>query len=104
MNLVDTLSDAFNEAVADLVNALPTVIGALLILLIGWIVGRIIGGIVTSLLSRANADAMFSRYAGTIYGDARGRIGRASTLASWPSGSSTSSSSCQPRTSSAGAR
>ncbi|MCJ7711535.1 MAG: hypothetical protein MUQ32_11980 [Chloroflexi bacterium] len=72
MNLVDTLSDAFNKAAADIVNAIPTVIGALLILVIGWIVGRLVGGIVTRLLSRANADAMFSRYAGSTYGEAPG--------------------------------
>ena len=41
MNLVDTLTQAFNDALADVVNAIPTVIGALLILLIGLIVGRI---------------------------------------------------------------
>ena len=72
MNLVDTLSDAFNKAAADIVNALPTVIGALLILLIGWLIGRLVGGIVTRVLSRANADAVIARYAGTTYGDAPG--------------------------------
>ncbi len=72
MNLVDTLSEAFNKAIADIVNAIPTVVGALLILLVGLIVGRIVGGIVTGLLVRAKADALFSRYAGTIYGDTPG--------------------------------
>ncbi len=73
MNLVDTLSELFNKAVADIVNAIPTVVGALLILLIGLIVGRIVGGVVTRLLARAKADSLFSRYAGTIYGDAPGQ-------------------------------
>jgi hypothetical protein len=72
MNLVDTLAQAFNEAMADVVNAIPTVIGALFILLIGWIVGRIVGGIVTGILDRAKADAAFARYAGPIYGDTPG--------------------------------
>ena len=36
MDLWDTLVESFNEALADLVNALPTIIGALVILLIGW--------------------------------------------------------------------
>jgi Mechanosensitive ion channel, conserved TM helix len=86
MNLVDTLSESFNKAVADIVNAIPTVVGAILILLVGLIVGRIVGGIVTGLLVRAKADSLFSRYAGTIYGDAPGStkpteyIG---TLAKW---------------------
>lgn len=72
MNLVDTLSQAFNKAVADIVNAIPILIGALLILLIGWIVGRIVGGIVTGVLGRAGADGLFARYAGSIYGDKPG--------------------------------
>lgn len=72
MNLVDTLSESFNKAVADIVNAIPTIVGALLILLVGLIVGRIVGGIVTGILVRAKADSLFSRYAGTIYGDAPG--------------------------------
>jgi hypothetical protein len=86
MNLVDTLADAFNKAVADIVNAIPTVIGALLILLVGLIVGRIVGGIVTGLLVRAKADAAFSRYAGTIYGDTPGSNPPSAylgTLAKW---------------------
>ncbi|TFG67756.1 MAG: hypothetical protein E4H24_05370 [Thermomicrobiales bacterium] len=72
MNLVDTLTEAFNEAVADLVNAIPTLVGALVILLVGMIVGRIVGRIVTRLLVGAKADTLFSRYAGTVYGDAPG--------------------------------
>ncbi len=73
MDLWDTLVEAFNEALGDLVNALPTVIGALLILLIGWIVGRIVGGLVTRLLATANADHLFARYAGSIYGEEPGK-------------------------------
>jgi hypothetical protein len=72
MNLVDTLGEAFNKAIADIVNAIPTVIGALLILLIGMIIGRVVGGIVTRVLARARADVLFARYAGSIYGDEPG--------------------------------
>jgi hypothetical protein len=72
MNIVDTLVESFNRAVADLVNALPVIIGALLILLVGMIIGRIVGGVVTRLASRAKADSMFAQYAGTIYGEAPG--------------------------------
>jgi Mechanosensitive ion channel, conserved TM helix len=72
MNLLDTLGESFNRAIADLVNALPVIIGALLILLVGMIVGRIVGGIVARLLAGAKADTMFARYAGTIYGEAPG--------------------------------
>jgi len=52
-----------------LVAAIPTLIGAVVILLIGWAVGRIVGGIVISLLTRANADQWFGKYAGEVYGD-----------------------------------
>ena len=86
MNLVDTLTQAFNEALADVVNAIPTVIGALLILLIGMIVGRIVGGIVTGILTRAKADAAFARYAGPIYGEHAGATRPSEyigTLAKW---------------------
>lgn len=72
MDLWDTLVESFNEALADLVNALPTIIGALVILLIGWIVGRLAGGIITRLLATANADHLFARYAGSIYGEQPG--------------------------------
>ena len=67
-------------------NAIPTVIGALLILLIGMIVGRIVGGIVTGILTRAKADAAFARYAGPIYGETPGATARASTSGSSRSG------------------
>ncbi len=68
MNLVDTLTQSFNDAMGALVAAIPTLIGALVILLIGWIVGRFVGGVVTNLLSRADADKWFSKYAGGVYG------------------------------------
>jgi hypothetical protein len=70
MNLVDTIVESFNRAVADLVAAIPTIIGALFILLVGWIVGRIVGGIVTAALARTGADGQIQRHAGTVYGAA----------------------------------
>lgn len=72
MDLWDTLVQSFNDALSDLVAALPTILGALIILLIGWIVGRFVGGIVTRLLATANADHLFARYAGSIYGEEPG--------------------------------
>jgi hypothetical protein len=69
MNLVDTLTQSFNDAMGSLVAAIPTLIGALVILLIGWAIGRFVGGIVTALLTRANADQWFGKYAGEVYGE-----------------------------------
>jgi hypothetical protein len=72
MDLWDTLVQSFNDALSDLVAAVPTILGALIILLIGWIVGRLVGGVVTRLLATANADHLFARYAGSIYGEEPG--------------------------------
>jgi len=74
MNLVDTLTESFNSAVASLIDALPTIIGALLILLVGWIVGRAVGGFVTTILTRVGADQRFSQYAGSVYGSTAGAM------------------------------
>jgi len=74
MNLIDTLSESFNSAMASFIDALPTVIGALLILLVGWIVGRLVGSAVTSILTRVGADQRFSQYAGAVYGPTAGAM------------------------------
>jgi hypothetical protein len=68
MNLVDTLTQSFNDAMGSLVAAIPTLIGAIVILLVGWAIGRFVGGIVIALLTRANADQWFNKYAGSVYG------------------------------------
>jgi len=70
VNLVDTLSESLNRSIATLVEAIPTVVGALVILGVGWIVGRLVGRVVTTLLERVNSDRWFQRYAGDVYGDA----------------------------------
>jgi mechanosensitive ion channel-like protein len=74
MDLIDTLVASFNQVVADLVNALPAIIGALLILLVGWIVAKIVSGIVQRLVARAGADKTFAEQGADVYGN------RASTM------------------------
>ncbi len=74
MNLVDTLSESFNSAMGTLVESIPTLIGAIVILVVGWVIGRFVGGVVTTLLSRANADQWFSKYAGDVYGPNTGAM------------------------------
>ena len=69
MDLAETLRASFNQVVNDLVTALPSIIGALLILLIGWIVARVVSGIVRSLLERAGADRAFASTGKEVYGD-----------------------------------
>jgi len=74
MNLLDTLGESFNQAIATLVEGIPTLVGALVILGVGWIVGRIVGRVVTTLLLRVDSDRWFQRYAGDVYGDATGSL------------------------------
>ena len=68
MDLGNRIVTGFNEAVGDLIEALPAIIGALVILLIGWILSGIIGRIVTGLLQRIGADRMFAQHGGQVYG------------------------------------
>ena len=68
MDLGDRIVAGFNDAVAQLVAALPGIIGALVILLIGWILSGILGGLVTRLLRGAGADRLFAQHAGNVYG------------------------------------
>ncbi len=70
MDFVDQLVTSFNLAVADLIAALPNIIGALLLLLVGWIVSGIIGRIVAGVLQRVGADRMFAQHGHSVYGDA----------------------------------
>jgi uncharacterized membrane protein len=69
MNLGDTIAASFNEVVNDLVTALPSVIGALLILLVGYVIARVVSGLVGKLLSRGGADKAFARHGGAVYGE-----------------------------------
>ncbi|MEA2622163.1 MAG: hypothetical protein QOH61_1073 [Chloroflexota bacterium] len=68
MDLGEQLRVSFNNVVADLISAIPDVIGALLILLIGWIVAGFAGRIVTGLLTRAGADRMLATHGSAVYG------------------------------------
>jgi hypothetical protein len=74
MNLVDTLAESFNRSIATLVEAIPTILGAILVLVVGLIVGRLVGRVVTTLLERVNTDRWFQRYAGDVYGQTTGTL------------------------------
>jgi hypothetical protein len=69
MNLGDTIAASFNEVVNDLVTALPSIIGALLILLVGYIIARVVSGLVGKLLIRGGADKAFARHGAAVYGE-----------------------------------
>lgn len=61
-----SLSNALNV----FLNAIPLVIGALLIIIIGWIIAGILARIVTEVLRRVGADRLFAEHSGRVYGDA----------------------------------
>jgi Mechanosensitive ion channel, conserved TM helix len=69
MNLVDTLVASFNQVVNDIVTALPTIIGALIILLVGYIVARVVSGVARRLLVRVGADRTFAQHGSDVYGE-----------------------------------
>jgi hypothetical protein len=65
-----SLSNALNT----FLNAIPQVIGALLIILIGWIIAGALARLVSELLRRAGADRIFAERGGEVYGPQSARI------------------------------
>jgi hypothetical protein len=59
-----SLSNALNT----FLNAIPQVIGAILIIIIGWIVAGALARLVSELLRRAGADRLFAEHGGQVYG------------------------------------
>lgn len=73
-DLGDTLAVSFNEVVNDLVNALPAIIGALVILLVGYVIAKVASGIVKRLLDRAGADRAMAARGAEVYGTRANRF------------------------------
>jgi hypothetical protein len=59
-----SLSNALNT----FLNAIPQIVGALLIILIGWIVAGALARLVSELLRRSGADRLFAEHGGAVYG------------------------------------
>lgn len=59
-----SLSNALNT----FLNAIPQVIGALLIIIIGWIIAGALARLVSELLRRVGADRVFAERGGEVYG------------------------------------
>ena len=59
-----SLSNALNA----FLNAIPAVLGAIVILIIGWILSGILARIATGALKRANVDRVFAEHGGAVYG------------------------------------
>ena len=60
-----SLSNALNA----FLNAIPLVIGALLIIIIGWIIAGLLARLTREVLRRAGADRLFAEYSGRVYGE-----------------------------------
>ena len=59
-----SLSNALNS----FLNAIPQVIGALLIIIIGWVISNVLARIVREVLERAGADRVFAEHSKPVYG------------------------------------
>ena len=60
-----SLSNALNA----FLNAIPLVIGALLIIIIGWIIAGALARLVTEVLRRIGVDRLFAEHSGRVYGE-----------------------------------
>lgn len=60
-----SLSNALNA----FLNAIPLVIGALIIIIIGWLIASAVARLVTEVLRRAGVDRLFAEHGGNVYGE-----------------------------------
>jgi low affinity Fe/Cu permease len=58
---IDSIGDAIDQAVIDVINYLPTIIGAVLVLAVGYIIGRILGAIVARVIKAIGIGQYLSR-------------------------------------------
>ena len=58
-----------SNALNAFLNAIPLVIGALLIIIIGWIIAGLLARLTTEVLRRVGADRLFAEHSGRVYGD-----------------------------------
>jgi hypothetical protein len=59
---------SLTNALNSFLNAIPQVIGALLIIVIGWVISNVLARLVRELLERGGADRLFAKYGGVVYG------------------------------------
>ena len=70
----DAVFLALSNALNTLLNAIPQIIGALLIIIIGWIIAGGVARLVSELLRRAGADRLFAEHGGAVYGSQSAKI------------------------------
>jgi Conserved TM helix len=59
-----SLSNALNT----FLNAIPQVVGALLIIIIGWLIAGVLARVVREVLARLGADRLFAEHGSEVYG------------------------------------
>ena len=64
----DAVFLSLTNALNTFLEAIPQVIGALLIVIIGWIISSILARVVREILERVGADRMFATHGGQVYG------------------------------------
>jgi len=64
----DALFLSLTNALNSFLNAIPQVIGALLIIVIGWVISNVLARLVRELLERGGADRLFAKHGGAVYG------------------------------------
>jgi len=70
----DAIYQGFATSVNSIVNALPRLIGFLVILIVGWIISGIVGRLVTTVLQKAGVDRMFLQHGTAAYGQSAQRF------------------------------
>ena len=65
----DAVFLALTNALNSFLNAIPQVIGALLIIVIGWVISNLLARLVREVLERAGADRLFATHGGAVYGN-----------------------------------
>jgi len=59
---------SLTNALNSFLNAIPQVIGALLIIVIGWVISNVLARVVREILERGGADRLFAQHGGAVYG------------------------------------
>jgi hypothetical protein len=65
----DAVFLSVSNALNAFLNAVPLVIGALLIIIIGWIIAGALARVVSEVLRRVGADRLFAEHSGRVYGE-----------------------------------
>jgi hypothetical protein len=67
-NWGDAVFLSLTNALNSFLNAIPQVIGALLIIIIGWVISNVLARLVREVLERGGVDRLFAEHGGAVYG------------------------------------